>query len=278
MVTPEPYDKINYWSEVKLDIVRKYAAAYSLILTRQLAPRFEHAYIDAFSGSGLQLAKSTGMFVQGSPLNALAVVPPFRHYYFIDLDRQKAEALRNRIGARDDVSVFADDCNTVLLEKVFPRVHYDEYKRGLCLLDPYGLDLNWEVIETAGKIESIEIFLNFPVMDMNRNVLWRMPENAAAQQVARMTSFWGDDSWRDAAYDRTGNLFGMEFKTDNQTVAKAFRDRLKSKAGFEYVPDPIPMRNAANAVVYYLFFAAQRPAAAKIVTDIFDSYRNRKVV
>ena len=277
-MTPEPYDKINYWSEVKLDIVRKYAAAYSRILTKQLAPRFEHAYIDAFSGSGLQLAKRTGEFVLGSPLNALEVDPPFRQYYFIDLDRQKAEALRNRIGMREDVSVFADDCNTVLLEKVFPQVRYDQYKRALCLLDPYGLDLRWEVIETAGKMKSIEIFLNFPVMDINRNVLRRVPENVAQQQTARMTSFWGDESWREAAYDRTGNLFGLEIKTDNQGVANAFRDRLKSKAGFEYVPDPIPMRNSVNAVVYYLYFAAQKPAAAWIVTDIFNSYRNRKVV
>jgi three-Cys-motif partner protein len=234
-VTPDPFDTINYWSEVKLDIVRKYAAAYSLILTRQKDPRFEHAYIDAFSGSGLQRAKRTGEFVLGSPLKALEVDPPFRHYYFIELDRQKAGALRGRIGARDDVSIFEDDCNAVLLEKVFPQVQYKQYKRALCLLDPYGLDLKWEVIEAAGAMKSMEIFLSFPVMDMNRNVLWRIPENAAAPQIARMTSFWGDDSWREAAYDRTSNLFGMEFKTDNQTVAKAFRDRLKSEAGFDYV-------------------------------------------
>ena len=44
------------------------------------------------------------------------------------------------------------------------------------MLDPYGLHLDWEVIETAGKMRSIEIFLNFPIMDMNRNALWRNPD------------------------------------------------------------------------------------------------------
>lgn len=34
------------------------------------------------------------------------------------------------------------------------------------------LHLDWQVIQTAGNMRSIEIFLNFPIMDMNRNALW----------------------------------------------------------------------------------------------------------
>jgi hypothetical protein len=30
------------------------------------------------------------------------------------------------------------------------------------------------------------------------------------------------------------------------------------------------MRNKMNAVVYYLFFASQKPVAEKIITDIFS--------
>ncbi len=36
------------------------------------------------------------------------------------------------------------------------------------------------------------------------------------------------------------------------------------------LPEPIPMRNSNGAIVYYLFFAAQQPVAANIVTDIFS--------
>ena len=32
------YDEINYWSEVKLDIVKDYAAKYSAILSTQRNP------------------------------------------------------------------------------------------------------------------------------------------------------------------------------------------------------------------------------------------------
>ena len=66
------YDEIQYWSEVKLDIVKEYAAAYSHIMAAQSFSR-GHFYIDAFAGAGLNLSMRTGEFVLGSPLNALCV-------------------------------------------------------------------------------------------------------------------------------------------------------------------------------------------------------------
>jgi len=36
------------------------------------------------------------------------------------------------------------------------------------------------------------------------------------------------------------------------------------------------MRNSTGAVVYYLFFASPKPVAERIVTSIFDKYRNRE--
>ena len=50
------------------------------------------------------------------------------------------------------------------------------FNRALCLLDPYGLHLDWDVIQQAGQSEAVDMFLNFPVMDMNRNAIWRNPE------------------------------------------------------------------------------------------------------
>jgi hypothetical protein len=52
-----------------------------------------------------------------------------------------------------------------------------------------------------------------------------------------------------------------------------FRERLKRVAGFQSVPEPLPMKNGNNAVVYYLFFASQKPVAENIITDIFAKYR-----
>jgi three-Cys-motif partner protein len=175
------------------------------------------------------------------------------------------------------VSIYEGDRNEILLTKAFPQVQYTQYRRGLCLLDPYGLHLDWRVIKTAGQMQSLEIFLNFPVADMNRNVLWRDSAGVDQQQAGRMTKFWGDESWKQAAYDKTGNLFGWEEKQSNESVASAFRERLKKVAGFSHVPEPIPMRNSKGAIVYYLFFASPKPVAAKIVKSIFDKYRDKGI-
>ena len=163
-----------------------------------------------------------------------------------------------------------------MLEKVLPRVRWEDYRRGLCLLDPYGLHLNWEVIRTAGQMKSIDMFLNFPIMDMNMNVFWHHPEGVDEADIARMTAFWGDESWRSVAYEPVQTLFGPEDeKTDNETIAEAFRQRLQNAAGFSNASEPIPMRNSTGAAVYYLFFASPKPVAQEIVTNIFAKYRNR---
>jgi len=268
-------DEVGYWSEVKLEIVRKYAAAYSAIMNKQAGIR-SYLYIDGFAGAGVHISKQTGNYILGSPLNAMNVAPPFKEFHFIDLDGSRAESLRKLAGDRSDVFVYEGDCNTILLEKVFPRARYKDYRRALCLLDPYGLHLDWQVVQTAGQDQAIEIFLNFPVMDMNMNVLWRTPDKVQSAQADRMDVFWGGRSWRDAAYTKTPGLFGdMEEKAHNPVVAKAFRERLHTVAGFRCVPDPMPMRNTRGSVVYYLFFASANRTGAKIVSEIFAKYRDK---
>lgn len=270
------FDEIGYWSEIKLDIIREYAQAYSQILSAQTKPRFYHVYIDAFAGAGVHLSKKRQEEIAGSPLNALNTDPPFREYHLIDLDGTKAEHLKEVIGDRPDVHVYEGNCNEILLKDIFPNVKYKDRRRGLCLLDPYGLHLNWEVIQTAGQMKSIEIFLNFPIMDMNRNVLWHDPEKVTSAGIDRMNAFWGDESWREIAYPTTAGLFGpVEEKSTNRVIAEAFGHRLKQVAGFSHVPEPMPMRNTHGAVVYYLFFASPNATGKKIVKDIFKKYGQR---
>jgi three-Cys-motif partner protein len=137
-----------------------------------------------------------------------------------------------------------------------------------------GLHLDWKVIKTAAESRTIEIFLNFPVMDMNMNVLFWRPESVTEENTARMNAFWGDDSWRTAAYRKEATLFGeQEEKQSNEVIVAAFRKRLQEVAGFKYVPEPAPMRNSTGAVVYYLFFAAQDRTADTILTQILGKYR-----
>jgi three-Cys-motif partner protein len=265
-------DEIGRWSEVKLDIVKRYAAAYSQILSKQAG--LSHAYIDAFAGAGYHVSKTTGEMVPGSPLNALWVQPPFPEFHLIDLDGDKIEGLRDLIGERRDVHFYHGDCNRVLLDEVFPKVRFPDFKRGLCLLDPYKLTLDWQVIKEAGTMRSLEIFLNFPIHDINRAVLHHDPASVSEASITRLTAYWGDESWREFAYDRNPDLFGevdVE-KVSNPRFAEAFRRRLEKVAGFKRVPQPLAMRNKNRSIVYYLFFASQRDTGENIVRYIFDKF------
>ena len=102
------YDEIHYWSEIKLDIVRDYAAAYSKILNAQKNPALYHIYIDAFAGTGyrkLRIEDKQGFdltdlagedakaFHDGSAKIALRTNPRFREYYFIEQDPIKCTEL-----------------------------------------------------------------------------------------------------------------------------------------------------------------------------------------
>lgn len=278
------FDEIGYWSELKLEIVGRYASEYTKILSNQRTKglNLDFWYIDAFCSYGKNISKTTGREIYGSALRSLNLEHPFKQYLFIDIDKSKIDYLQNEVRQNQEngqkITLFIGDCNDILLKQIFPLIKYTERKRALCLLDPYGLDLSWSVIEAAGKMGTIEIFLNFPVMDMNRNAIWiQGPEKISTNNLERMNRFWGDDSWKNVAYEKKDTLFPefIDFqKQDNDTIAAAFQERLRTKADFKCVPDPIPMVNSRGSTVYYLFFSSQKPVAAKIVTDIFNKYRD----
>jgi len=265
-------DEVGRWTEIKLQILREYSAAYSRILRKQPAIR-HYAYIDGFAGAGSHISKTSGHEIDGSP--AIALSQQYTHYHFIDLDGDRANRLRELADGRSDVTVYEGDCNEVLLKKVLPQCRWEDFRRALCLLDPYGLNPNWSVVETIGKMKSIEIFLNFMIMDANMNVLWTDAGRVAGSQIARMNAFWGDESWRQVAYNTSPGLFGdIQEKATNDAVITAYRQRLKDVAGFKYVPEPLPMRNRTGAVVYYLFFASHNSTGARIARSVFKKYKN----
>jgi len=279
MEKPPRLTEIGHWSEIKLEIIKDYAKVYSIILSKQ--HYLKHIYIDAFAGAGIHISKTSKELIAGSPLNALNVEPPFKELHLIDLDGKKAQFLTELAKDFSNVFVYQGDCNKILLEKVFPKVRYEDYRRGLCLLDPYGLHLKWEVLKKAGEMKSLDIFLNFPTMDMNRTALLKNPNAVEKINIERMTAFWGDESWKDVSYSDPlqRGLFGEDTKEkeSNQAIAESFRERLQKVAGFKFVPEPIPMRNSIGATLYYLFFASHNERADKIARYILKKYKNKEL-
>ena len=189
-------------------------------------------------------------------------------------------ALEGLARGRNDTTIWHGDCNEVLLEKVFPRILSSSANRALCILDPYGVHLDWKVLQAAGQSGHIEIFLNFATGDMQRNVFRRDPAKVPVEGLERMNRFWGDDSWKSLIYTTQPGLFGDIEQKDYESLRNlldAFKARLKEQAGFGFVPEPVPMKNSRGAVIYHLFYAAPKTQGGqlgeKIVKDILDRYR-----
>ena len=266
-------DRLGDWSQIKHEIVENYAAAYTTIVSRQSVIK-RMLYVDAFAGAGIAEDRETGELLRGSAIRLLEVEPRFQELHFVEQNENKAAVLEQLTSFDRRVQVHRGDANEVLTRDVLPRCRWEDYHRALCLLDPYGLAVDWKVVHAIGQLGSVEIFYNFMVMDANRNVLWRHPERLQKERLQKMDFVWGDRTWTGQLYERTEDLFGARAeKLPNAAVAEAFRTRLQKVAGFKYVPAPIPMKNTRGATVYYLFFASPNKTGAAIVEDIFNKYR-----
>ena len=164
------YDEIGYWSEVKLAILEEYATPYNrILLSHQLHP----IYIDGFAGAGHHVAKGSDRIIEGSPMRALAVDPPFDFFHFVDSNEERAAELR-RLSARSTRSLciprgLQRGSRQRGLSKNQLSRNVSEHCASLTPMDSPELGDNQDSRES----KVTEIFLNFPVMDMNRNVFWR---------------------------------------------------------------------------------------------------------
>ena len=92
---------------------------------------------------------------------------------------------------------------------------------------------------TAAQQRTTEIFLNFPLMDMNRNVLHKELFSAEPDQIERMNRFCGTEEWQEILYRESAQtkLFGPpdKIKTvdSNIKLGDWFRvEWLEKDAGF----------------------------------------------
>ena len=213
-------------------------------------------------------------------MNALNVPNKFTEYHFIDIERSKIERLKELTADRSEkksIHFYVGDANQVLRKKIAPKFPYSSFKRALCILDPYGVDIEWATIASLAPIKTMDVFINFPLMDINRNAALKKLETADPQQGSRLTKIWGDESWKQLAYVEQGGLFNASVLIKkirgNETLKQGFREGLKKKAGFSCVPDPILMTNTVGGPLYFLFFASQKQVAQNIAQYIFENYR-----
>ena len=115
---------------------------------------------------------------------------------------------------------------------------------------------------------------------MNRNVLLRDLPSADPDQIERMNRFCGSEEWQEILYkeekqmDFLRDTYRIKVVDSNFTLGDWFRkERLEKAAGFEFVPEPVLMRNSKGGPLFFLFFASHNRTGMKIVNEIFNKYR-----
>ena len=281
------------WTQDKLERVRKYLVAYSIIMRTR---RFSYAYIDGFAGTGYhELGREEGgslfeeadepeveAFLDGSARIALQVEPRFHKYIFIEKSRQKAaelEKLRKDFADRAaDVIVETAEANAYL-QKLCRTCSWKKH-RAVLFIDPFGMQLSWETVAAVGNTKAIDTWILFPVSAVNR--LLKKDGDIPAAWRRRLDTMFGETAWFDVFFpvDSSAKLFdvGEVVRRKDATMEKIgeyFNKRLATVfAGV--APNPYTLRNTQGAPLFLLCFAAANPNAVKPAIRIAQDILKRE--
>lgn len=261
------------WTKEKLTIIEDYLQFYVNALSKQ---KVQLIYIDAFAGSGKTELQS-GETIDGSALISLKY--NFDKYYFIELDEERSRCLNEEINTRfhekkDKVKVITGDSNSEL-KKLFRSLTV--YQRGVMFLDPYAMELEWDVLETAKQTNILDIWYLFPLNALTRNLYKKMSMPIATKN--KVTQILGTNEWEKELYHQSAQLsiFGDEplERVNFDRLVDFVRQRLINS--FPYVsPQSRILKNSNNSPMFILFFMMTNKSGkaiglgSKVVTDIFN--------
>ena len=260
------------WTREKLDILSAYLNAYTTALKNQ---PFRLTYVDAFAGSGsieLDQDDDQTAFLQGSVQRALEVTDKsFDSLLFIEQNSKNAHALRTETALHADrVTIVEGDANEEL-----PRYcnQMDYRERAVVFLDPFALEVDWEIVEALAKTRKCDVWILFPVSSIRRILpLQHMPSEAWQNRLNRA---YGDESWRDF-YSRPDQRLlpfldddRMESDPGVNQIIERYRARLNSIFA-EIAPTSRTLRNSQNSPLFEFIFAASNPKGANVAIRIAD--------
>ena len=270
------------WTKTKLEIFENYLQAYSVIMNKQKEKWLDkYHYIDAFAGSGYYpLDEDANEFVEGSTLVALKIDPPFDSYWFIEIDKDKVKKLENLHQERfpqKDIIIKSGDANYILVKEIIPylkTLNKTNPQRAIVILDPYGLQIEWNTILELANSYIFDVFINFSIMGIIRNLpLDRFPEDSQLKLIERIM---GDLDIVKNLYKSFITLFG-ENVSKRATIIPEFTTchyLKKVNEVFSYTSKPVIMRNSKNAPLYALILASHKKVAMKITNDIMGKLGN----
>jgi three-Cys-motif partner protein len=163
-------EKVGPWAKDKLEIVGDYIQISGA--TRRKYRQNRPAFIDVFCGPGRSLVRSTGDYIDGSPVTAFKQgkqsAERFATIEISDLEPELLAAATTRLqklGA--PVRATAGPAVEAIANIVSSLNHYGLH---FALLDPHNLGaLSFSIIEQLAKLKRVDILVHVSVSDLQRN-------------------------------------------------------------------------------------------------------------
>ena len=263
------------WTEIKLDILRKYLDFYTKALSKQ---GFELLYIDAFAGTGrrTEIVPSVPILGQeekiisldGSARIALNIDQQFDRYLFIETNSKRIKELEKLRAefCNTYIKIENADANTVITELARKPIWDCNKFRGVIFSDPYGMEVSWETLKAIVTTESFDVWYLFPLSGVCRQAA-RDHTKMGEYKKEALDKLFGTREWENAFYEKITRrgLFEITENTVRKLTIKQIEEWISNrlKTIFSHVSAPVVLP-ATGAQLYSLYFCISNPAPKAI--------------
>jgi three-Cys-motif partner protein len=283
------------WTEQKLLAFEKYVKAYLDIMNvhrNKYSVKWKLIYLDAFAGSGSRETESLlerqqwladfdiepneFSVYKGAAERVLAIGRnDFDHYYFVDRDEKASAKLQKKLlgGNTDDprLQFRPGDANDYI-KKLGNHLQKNKHYKALVLLDPFGMQINWEAL-THLQGTSTDLWILVPSGMIISRLLKkdgtlkypkRLSDYFGLSEQEILTRFYSEKTEKTFFGDET-KLSKVEKPT--RRIAETYVERLRD-IFTHVVTEPMVLRNSRGVPIYHFVFASNNPTAKKIAKDI----------
>lgn len=279
--TPE----VGPWAREKLQALGDYLSFYTTALKNQRWVK-SLTYVDAFAGAGqarVRRVTPSGMddllatvqaepldadaeqYIRRSPRVALDIPNRFSSYVFIERNPGRAaelELLRKEYGESCSIDVRQGTAQ----QEVDALLRTDLGKSGhlgVVFLDPFGMQVPWETIQSLAATGRVEIIVNFALGMAIQRVLARSAELGPGWHEA-LDRLFGAPDWHDQVYEHHVDLLGTSTRKREDAgmrLLEWYRRRLRE--AFGHVSPAKLIRNTRGGHLYYLIWAGPNALGLK---------------
>jgi len=280
------------WTEKKLEAFSKYVWSYLTIMKKY--PYWKTIYFDGFVGSGsrkteevselykqLKISEEEEKTYMGAAERVLSLDESlsFDFYYLIDKDYDSLKKLAEKFSGKfknKKIIYRESDANKQIVELADALKDKQKKLAALVLLDPFGMQINWDSIAQLKDTRS-DVWLLIPTGVIVNRLL---DKKGRLKFSDKLEKFFGlsIDEIKQYFYteEKIPTLFGtketviVKVSKPIEKIAKLYITQMKSI--WKYVTDePLVLKNRNGVPIFHFVFASNNKVGKEIAKQIIKN-------